>query len=122
MPLMLVDAETSSPALRRAPIGTAGRLRQALIELAGNQGTIVRQAERPWASVTFEGARHTVEIVFEGSEAVEAGEGFIAALPDHEFTIPGQLVAEATVAEVDHMLLPTPRLTVICELLLLKDA
>lgn len=118
---MLADAETAPPS-RRTPIGTAGRLRQALVELAANRGAIVRQAERPWASVTFEGARHTIEIVFEGSESVEAGEEFIAALPEHEFTIPGQLVAEATVVEVDHMLAPLPRLAVTCELLLLKDA
>ena len=120
---MLADADTPPPPpARRAPIGTAGRLRHALVELAAKQGAIVRQSERPWASVTFEGARHTVEIVFEGGEAVAAGEEFIAALPEHEFAIPGQLVAEATVTAVDHLLAPWPRLALTCELLLLKDA
>ena len=119
---MPADAATSPPPVRRAPVGTAGRLRQALVELAGGQGAVVRQAERPWASITFEGARHTAELVFEGSEAAEAGEAFIAALPEHEFAIPGQLVAEATVIAVDHALAPLPRLAVTCELLLLKDA
>ena len=56
-----------------------------------------------------------------GEEAVEAGERFIAALPDHEFAIPGQLVADATVTEAEHRLLPNPRLVVQCELLLLEE-
>ncbi len=119
---MSTEGMTATPPARRAPIGTAGRLRQALIELAADQGTVRRQSERPWASITFEGARHIVELMFEGRAAVEAGEQFIAALPEHEFAIPGQLVAEATVTAVDHALLPEPRLAVTCELLLLRDA
>jgi len=45
----------------------------------------------------------------------------IAELPDHEFALPGQLVADASVSAVDHALAPSPRLTVTCELLLLED-
>ena len=107
---------------RRATRSAAERLRAALTALAAGRGEVVRTAERAWASITFEGARHTAEIVFEGAEAVEAGERFIAELAEHEFAIPGQLVAEATVVEVDHRLAPEPRLAVTCELLLLKDA
>lgn len=51
-----------------------------------------------------------------------AGERFIAALPDHEFSIPGQLVADATVTEVNQSTLPDPRMVVTCALLLLEDA
>ncbi|MGN3973550.1 hypothetical protein [Tsuneonella sp. SYSU-LHT278] len=105
----------------RAPLGTAGRLREALCALAGGQATVVRQTERPWASITFEGARHGFELTFDGIEAVGAGERFVEALPDHEFAIPGQLVAEAAIVAVDHRLLPGPRMTVSCELLLLRD-
>ncbi|MGX7952187.1 hypothetical protein ACWPM1_06425 [Tsuneonella sp. HG249] len=79
-------------------------------------------SQRAWASITFEGARHTIDIVFRGVPAVETGEIFIAALPDHEFVIPGQLVAEATVTAVDHQLVPVPKMAVTCELLLLRDA
>jgi hypothetical protein len=107
---------------RRTMLGTAGRLREALCALAGGQAAIVRQAERPWASITFEGARHSLELAFEGDAAVAAGEAFIADLPEHEFAIPGQLVAEATVTAVDHHLVPVQRMAVTCELLLLKDA
>lgn len=100
---------------------TADRLREALLALARNKAAVLTHREKAWASVTFEGARHTVVLRFEGLEAVEAGEHFIAALPEHEFDILGQLVADATVTAVDHTLLPQPCLTVECELLLLTD-
>ena len=45
----------------------------------------------------------------------------IAALPDHEFTIPRQLVADATIIAVESTLLPAPEMTVSCQLLLLED-
>jgi hypothetical protein len=45
---------------------------------------------------------------------------FITFLPEHEFAIPGQLVADAAVVEVDHRLTP-PRMIVTCELLLLEE-
>ena len=51
-----------------------------------------------------------------------AGEALIAELPDHEFAIPGQIVADAAITAADHVLAPAPCLTVTCELLLLKDA
>ena len=101
---------------------TADRLREALLALADGRAEVLRHASKAWASVTFEGSRHTLELRFDGAEAVEAGERFIAALPEHEFTILGQLVADAAVTAVDHTLLPHPRMTVECELLLLLDA
>jgi len=99
---------------------TADRLREALLMLAQGEATILTHAEKSWASVTFAGARHRLELLFDGAEAVEAGELFIAFLPQHEFDILGPLVADATVTEVDHRLDP-PRMTVRCELLLLEE-
>ncbi|HYD23882.1 MAG TPA: hypothetical protein VEB68_03735 [Croceibacterium sp.] len=96
------------------------RLREALLGLAGEHATIVSHDEKSWASITFAGARHRIELVFEGAEGTQAGELFIAFLPEHEFTIPGQLVADAAVTAVDHRLDP-PRLQVSCELLLLEE-
>lgn len=113
----------ADPALPRAPRGrrtASDRLRDALIELAEGQGRIASHRETAWASVTFAGARHRLELLFEGAEAVAAGETFIAELPEHEFAIPRQLVADAAVTEVDHRLAP-PRLAVSIELLLLED-
>jgi hypothetical protein len=97
------------------------RLLGAVLTLAEGHGELLRHAERPWASATFAGARHTLALTFTGPEAIEAGEALIAMLPDHEFDIPGQLVADAAVVAVDHGLSPEPRLTVELELLLLED-
>jgi len=97
------------------------RLREALLALAEGRATVHRHDETSWASITFAGARHRLQLVFEGSDAVEAGERFIAFLPEHEFEIPGQLVADAAVTAVDHRLRP-PRMQVTCELLLLEEA
>src|SRR5688572_7607290 len=96
------------------------RLRAALVALAKGHAAIFSHDERSWESVTFAGTRHRLELVFEGAAAVEAGELFIAFLPEHEFAIPGQLVADAAVTAVGHRLEP-PRMQVSCELLLLEE-
>jgi hypothetical protein len=115
-------ADTRSPRIPIHPARTpADRLREALLALAQDRATILTHTETRWASVTFAGARHRVDVLFDGAQAVEAGELFVAVLPEHEFDILGQLVADATVTEVDHRLAP-PRMTVRCELLLLEDA
>jgi hypothetical protein len=111
-----------APPPLRTRRGPSERLREALVALADGRASIVHHSEKSWASITFAGARHRLELVFEGALAIEAGERFIAALPDHEFAIPGQLVAEATVTAVDHRLAPEPRMAVTCEILLLADA
>jgi len=110
-------------ALPRAPRQrrtVSDRLREALMALADAQARIASHLETAWASITFAGTRHRLELLFEGMEAVAAGETFIAELPEHEFAIPGQLVADAAVTQVDHSLDP-PRLAVSIELLLLED-
>ncbi|MEO6388517.1 MAG: hypothetical protein ABIT16_08640 [Croceibacterium sp.] len=99
---------------------TADRLREALLELAQGQASVLSHDEKSWASITFAGARHRIELVFEGDAAVQAGELFIAFLPEHEFAIPRQLVADAAITAVDHRLEP-PRMQVTCELLLLEE-
>ena len=96
------------------------RLREALLALAEGKAAILGHSEKSWASITFAGTRHRVELLFEGEEAVQAGELFIAFLPEHEFAIPGQLVADAAVTAVDHRLEP-PRMQVSCELLMLEE-
>ncbi|QFT78362.1 hypothetical protein [Erythrobacter sp. THAF29] len=81
---------------------TADRVREALLILADGRASLLTHEEKAWASITFSGTRHEVMLDFDGREACEAGEKFIANLSEHEFRIPGQLVAEATVREVDH--------------------
>jgi hypothetical protein len=100
----------------------ADRLREVLAELAQGHAQVLTHHETAWASVTFAGTRHRIELAFEGAEAVAAGESFIALLPEHEFALPGQLVADAAVLAVDHRLAPEPKLTVTAELLLLEES
>jgi hypothetical protein len=92
-----------------------------LLALGQGKGELLRHSERPWASLTFSGTRHRVRLAFAGTEAVAAGERLIEALPEHEFAIPGQLVADAMIAEVEHTALPEPRLEIEAELLLLEE-
>ena len=116
---MSVDGKPPRPP--RARRTTADRLRAALIELCDHRGQVLSHSEKPWASITFAGARHRIDLLFAGEESVEAGENLIAELPDHEFTIPGQLVADAAICEVDQRIGANPRLSVTCELLLLEE-
>ena len=101
---------------------TSERLRDALLTLTDGHGKITSHDEKPWSSITFTGTRHEIALEFLGHIAVEAGETFIAELPDYEFAIPGQLVADASVREVDHRFGAEERLVVTCVLLLLEDA
>ncbi|MCX7864965.1 MAG: hypothetical protein N2423_08035 [Novosphingobium sp.] len=98
------------------------RVLSAVLELAGPSAEFLHHSERPWASATFSGMRHVIGLRFTGTQAIAAGEKFIAALPDHEFVIPRQLVAEAAVTAVDHAFEPAPTLTVQAELLLLDES
>ena len=119
---LTADAAMLSAARRHSRRTPWMPLLSALLELAQGKAELLRHSERAWASVTFSGTRHTVVLAFAGHAAVSTGENFVAALPDHEFTIPRQLVADAAVLRVDHTMLPEPRLEVEVELLLLDEA
>ncbi len=122
-PALFAAPAYAGPAPRRAaPRHPGTQLVRAVMQLAGGQAEILRHAERPWASVTFSGARHTLVLRFAGAEGCAAGEAFVAALADHEFTLRGQLVADAAVTAVVHDLLPEPCMVVDAELLLLEEA
>ncbi len=115
-------ADPVLPPVRKLRRSSGERLREAVLALAGGQGEVLQHSETAWASITFAGTRHRLRIAFEGTEAVAGGEELVAALPEHEFEIPRQLVADATVCGVESTLLPSPRMVVDCELLLLEDA
>jgi hypothetical protein len=97
-------------------------LLSALQALARGKAQLLRHTERPWASVTFAGTRHTIVLGFTGADAIAAGEDLVDGLPEHEFAIPGQLVADAAITSLTHDVLPEGRLVVEIELLLLEDA
>jgi len=89
--------------------------------LADGRADMLTHEEKAWNSITFSGTRHELMLDFNGAEAVAAGEEFIAELPEHEFRIPGQLVADATIGEVDHRFGADERMVVTAVLLLLED-
>lgn len=110
-----------APLARSGRRSTGERLREAVLALAGGHGEVLHHGEAAWASITFAGTRHRLRIVFTGAEAVAGGEELVAALPEHEFAIPRQLVADASVTGVESTLVPEPVMVVECELLLLED-
>lgn len=110
----------------RARKTTADRVREALIKLTGISGSgqclkCLKHEEKAWSSITFAGTRHEVTLAFEGTEAVAHGEEFMETLAEHEFAIPGQLVADASVREVDHRFGIHERMEVTAVLLLLDE-
>ncbi|AWW75251.1 hypothetical protein CD351_12510 [Erythrobacter sp. KY5] len=106
----------------RARRTTADRVREALLMLAEGRADLLTHEEKAWSSITFAGTRHEVMLDFNGADAVAVGEEFIASLPEHEFTIPGQLVADATISEVDHRFGQDERMVVTAVLLLLDES
>ena len=96
-------------------------LHQVLL-LAGERAQFLHHAERAWSSTTYSGAYHTFRLSFAGAEAIATSEQFIAALPDHEFTLSGRLVAKATIVSAEHSLIDGPLLTLEAELLVLDEA
>ena len=114
---MRIESFGTRRRIRRSP---AERLRDQVLALVGDGARLARHIEKNWASITFAGTRHRFELVFPAA-AIADGERFVAKLPDHEFAIPGQLVADATITAADHAMLPEERLSVTCELLLLEE-
>lgn len=101
-------------ARRSAIVGT-------IRELAGPGATLGAHRETPWASITFSGWRHDMRLNFGGEEGIAAAERFVDRLSDHEFAIPGQLVADATVTIMLVRHLPVPSAEVDIEVLVLDE-
>ena len=120
-----MSSEASPPRPAKIPPqnrrSATDHLRTALMNLCDHRAQVLTHSERAWASITFAGTRHRLALLFAGPEAVAAGEQFIACLPEHEFAIPGQLVADAGIVEVEHRLMPSERMVVQCDLLLLEE-
>lgn len=86
-------------------------LGNALLRMA--PGALIQSSrERPWASVTFSGARHWFALEVEADGA----EGLTAMLPDAEFSLSRHLVADLAVMacepQEDRALLHIEALTV----------
>ena len=119
----LNDIEVKSLAAAFRPRRTtADRVRAAQTGLTGGLGTVRGHEETAWASITFSGTRYRIVFEFCGPEAMAAGEELIERPPDHEFAIPGQLAADATITAVDHRFGAMERMEVTAVLLLLEES
>ena len=49
---------------------------------------------RSWASATFNGVRHQVELLLDGDGAETAGKAFLRGLGDAEFVLRGHILAD----------------------------
>ena len=96
-------------------------LLSTLLELGQGKAELLHHAEQPWASATFAGSRHSVRLAFSGLDGIVAAEELLNTLPEHEFNLPGQLVADAAITKVDQTMLPEPRMALEIEVLLLED-
>ena len=70
------------------------RLIRAVLELAGGGAVAHDAVSRDWASATFVGERHMFAVTLPHT----AADALVRALPDHDFAIPGHLVADIVVA------------------------
>ena len=84
MSRLLIDRALAA-LLRALAAGAAGCFR------------IAEARSTPWASATFEGARHAVTLELAGADASERAARLRDALPEMEFALPAHLVADIVV-------------------------
>jgi len=112
--------------------------------LTGGQGALLRSLERwleaervrrglpllvveslgseAWASATFSGARHDLEVRIEGERAVSAAAAIAARLAEAELLVPGAIVADVALVRQTTGLGPDgPTCTLAFELLTVDD-
>lgn len=78
-----------------------GRLRAALLALAGEDAAITDGTLRPWHSATFVGSRHDLLLAIRGDEAAARAESLATALPETDFRLPGHIVVDLKVGQLE---------------------
>ena len=73
------------------------RLMRSLVDLIGADATLRCTSSTPWASGLYDGTRHLIEIDITGEEAGEQADRLARMLPDAEFLLIGNIVADLTV-------------------------
>ena len=80
------------------PLPTCGLSKALLALLPGAE--IASRKQTPWHSATFSGERVIIVLKLVGDEPAERAAAFAKALPDTEFTLRRQLVADVLVSEM----------------------
>lgn len=99
--------------LKTSPRDPGSLLARQIEALAGGQARTTLKCERPWASITFAGTRHSFAIDWKDTIDTEEMQKLADALPDHEFSIPGHFVADMLVTEQSEMRLLVEALSII---------
>ncbi len=92
---MPVDA-THLRARQRDPGSSIAEQIQAL---AGGRVRVILERERPWASITFTGTRHSFVIERTDATAPDDMDNLARALPEHEFAMRGYFLADILVTD-----------------------
>jgi len=77
--------------LERAICASFGRLPATL--------EIEERSSRPWASITFAGARHRLRLGLRGPRAAASADAFLASLSEREFDLRGHFMADIALIE-----------------------
>ena len=76
---------------------TAARVVKQVTSGLGPDVELITAAEREWESATFSGTRHCLDLAIGLPQADAPPPRFLTALPDHEFDLPGEIVADCCV-------------------------
>lgn len=93
---------------------------RALLDLCEGRAELLEHRGKSWASATFAGMRHVLRLGFQGP-GVATGEWLAGILPEHEFDLPGHIVADAAVIEQHRRTEGEPRLDLTIEVLTVED-
>lgn len=80
-----------------APLPLCPLGRALLVRLPGAQ--LVGRSQAGWHSATFSGERVVLKLELAGEDSAVRADAFAAALPDAEFHLPRQIVADILVSE-----------------------
>src|SRR3546814_10673371 len=73
------------------------RLLRALLEMAGPETEPTGSSSRSWASVTFTGAQHELELFLMGKGAHDLAYQLAGCLPEAALVVAGTIVVDAAV-------------------------
>ena len=106
--------------MTRRPNGNnAGRLCRSVCIALGGTADLIESQERPWASATFSGARHVITVRVPLDDADSPASALLAKLPDYEFDLAGEIVADCVVTMQRHNRDTDGRLWLVCSVELL---
>jgi hypothetical protein len=96
----------------------------AVLQLARHHAELIYHAAHQWTSASFTGDWHTIQLRFAGVEPVARAEEFIQQIPDHDWSIAGKIVAEASIVQVERFAATQcfePVTTVVLQLLTVEE-